>query len=126
MRALLSVSNKEGIAHLARGLHELGWELVSSGGTAMAIEAAAVPVTRVEDVTGVAEMLDHRVVTLHPKIHGGILADRGLDTTWRPQDPAWCSSTSSCQPLPFAEGHQTIAFGGPAMGGRPANPPGSA
>ena len=61
----------------ARGLHDLGVELVSSGGTAKAIDEAGIPVTYLADVTGFPEMLDHRVVTLHPKVHGGILADRG-------------------------------------------------
>ena len=78
MRALLSVYDKDGIVDLARGLHELGWELVSSGGTASALSGAGVPVTSVAQVTGTPEMLGHRVVTLHPKIHGGILADRDL------------------------------------------------
>ena len=76
MRALLSVYDRSGLVDLARGLHELGWELVSSGGTAGAIAEAGIPVTTVEEVTGSPEMLGHRVVTLHPKIHGGLLADR--------------------------------------------------
>ena len=76
MRALLSVYDKTGIGALAAGLHELGWELISSGGTARFIEENGVPVTDVAAVTGSPEMLGHRVVTLHPKIHGGILADR--------------------------------------------------
>ena len=76
-RAMLSVWDKTGLVDLARALHELGVELVSSGGTATAIAEAGIPVTTVHDVTGVPEMLDHRVVTLHPKIHGGLLADRG-------------------------------------------------
>lgn len=75
-RALLSVFDKAGIAKLATGLHELGWELLSSGGTAGAIKNAGVPVVDVADYTGVPAMLGHRVVTLHPKVHGGILADR--------------------------------------------------
>jgi phosphoribosylaminoimidazolecarboxamide formyltransferase/IMP cyclohydrolase len=78
MRALLSVYDKTGIVDLARGLHDLGWELVSSGGTARALAEAGLPVTPVDQVTGTPEMLGHRVVTLHPKIHGGILADRSL------------------------------------------------
>ena len=73
--ALLSVFDKTGIAELAADLHGLGWTLVSSGGTAKAIADAGVPVTDVADVTGVPAILDHRVVTLHPKIHGGLLAD---------------------------------------------------
>ena len=76
MRALLSVWDKTGLVELARGLHELGWELVASGGTATALADAGLPVTAVEDVTGSPEMLGGRVKTLHPAIHGGILADR--------------------------------------------------
>ena len=75
-RALVSVYDKQGLAELARGLVDLGIEIVSSGGTAGALSAEAIPVTRVEDVTGAPEMLGGRVKTLHPKIHGGILADR--------------------------------------------------
>ena len=75
-RALLSVYDKTGIVEFASSLHALGWSLVSSGGTAAALMSAGVPVTDVADITGLAPILDHRVVTLHPKIHGGILADR--------------------------------------------------
>ena len=75
MKALLSVYDKTGIVEFASALHELGWDLVSSGGTAKAIAATGVPVTDVADLTGVPAILDHRVVTLHPKIHGGLLAD---------------------------------------------------
>ena len=73
--ALLSVYDKTGVTDLAAALHGLGWSLVSSGGTAKAIAATGVPVTDVADLTGVPAILDHRVVTLHPKVHGGILAD---------------------------------------------------
>ena len=76
MRALLSVWDKTGLVDLARGLTDLGWELVSSGGTARALADAGVAVTDVEAVTGSPEMLGGRVKTLHPGIHGGILADR--------------------------------------------------
>jgi phosphoribosylaminoimidazolecarboxamide formyltransferase/IMP cyclohydrolase len=72
---LLSVYDKSGILELAAGLRELGWSLVSSGGTARAIAEAGHEVTDVADVTGVPAILGHRVVTLHPKVHGGILAD---------------------------------------------------
>jgi phosphoribosylaminoimidazolecarboxamide formyltransferase/IMP cyclohydrolase len=80
-RALISVHEKEGIEHLARGLHELGFGIVSSGGTAAHLEELGLPVTRVEDVTGAPEMLGGRVKTLHPRIHAGILArlDRADD-----------------------------------------------
>ena len=76
MRALLSVYDKAGVVELAAGLHELGWDLVSSGGTARVIAEAGIPVTDVADLTGFPAILGHRVVTLHPKIHGGLLADR--------------------------------------------------
>ncbi|MBW3611571.1 MAG: bifunctional phosphoribosylaminoimidazolecarboxamide formyltransferase/IMP cyclohydrolase [Actinobacteria bacterium] len=76
MRALLSVYDKTGLVALATGLVELGWELVSSGGTARALAEAGLAVRPVEEVTGAPEMLDGRVKTLHPAIHGAILADR--------------------------------------------------
>jgi phosphoribosylaminoimidazolecarboxamide formyltransferase/IMP cyclohydrolase len=76
VRALLSVYDKTGLVDLARGLSRLGWELVSSGGTAAALTSAGIPCTPVEEVTGSPEMLGGRVKTLHPAIHGGILADR--------------------------------------------------
>ena len=74
MRALLSVYDKTGLVDFARRLAAAGCEMVSSGGTASALEDAGLSVTRVSDVTGSPEMLDGRVKTLHPKIHGGILA----------------------------------------------------
>jgi phosphoribosylaminoimidazolecarboxamide formyltransferase/IMP cyclohydrolase len=73
-RALLSVYDKTGLDELARGLAELGWELVASGGTATHLEGLGLEVTRVEDVTQAPEMLGGRVKTLHPRIHGAILA----------------------------------------------------
>jgi phosphoribosylaminoimidazolecarboxamide formyltransferase/IMP cyclohydrolase len=75
-RALISVSDKTGLAELARGLAELGIEVVSTGGTAAAIRDAGIDVTDVAAVSGSDEMLDGRVKTLHPRVHGGILADR--------------------------------------------------
>ena len=73
--ALLSVYDKTGIVELAAGLHAAGWRLVSSGGTAKAIAEAGIAVTDLADLTGLPAILDHRVVTLHPKVHGGLLAD---------------------------------------------------
>jgi phosphoribosylaminoimidazolecarboxamide formyltransferase/IMP cyclohydrolase len=76
MRAILSVSDKTGLIDFARGLVARGVQLVSTGGTAKAIAEMGLPVTNVSDVTGFPEMMDGRVKTLHPKIHGGILARR--------------------------------------------------
>ena len=76
MRALISVYDKSGVVDLARELHGLGWDLISSGGTARVLGEAGLPVTDVADLTGFPAILGHRVVTLHPKVHGGILADR--------------------------------------------------
>ncbi len=75
-RALISVTDKTGIAEFAKALHEMGVEIISTGGTARVIREAGVPVTDVSEVTGFPEMLNGRVKTLHPKIHGGILAIR--------------------------------------------------
>jgi phosphoribosylaminoimidazolecarboxamide formyltransferase/IMP cyclohydrolase len=77
-RALLSVSDKTGLAEFGAGLVRLGFELVSTGGTAKALRAAGLPVTDVAAVTGFPEMLDGRVKTLHPRVHAGILADRRM------------------------------------------------
>lgn len=75
-RALISVYDKTGLEDLARGLHQAGIALVSTGSTASTIAAAGVPVTEVSDITGFPECLEGRVKTLHPRIHAGILADR--------------------------------------------------
>src|SRR6476469_1938172 len=77
-RALLSVSDKSGLLDFARGLHTLGWELLSTGGTARALREANIEVQDVADVTHFPEMLDGRVKTLHPAVHGGLLARRDL------------------------------------------------
>ncbi len=74
--ALLSVSDKEGLVPLAQGLLDAGYQLISSGGTAAALLAAGLAVTKVADHTGAPEILGGRVKTLHPRIHGGILAKR--------------------------------------------------
>jgi phosphoribosylaminoimidazolecarboxamide formyltransferase / IMP cyclohydrolase len=117
--ALLSVYDKTGIVELARGLADLGWRLVSSGGTAQAIGDAGVSVTDVADLTGVPAILGHRVVTLHPTVHGGILAD--ID------DPAHCADLAAhgiepislvvvnLYPFSSAPGIELIDVGGPAM-----------
>ena len=75
--ALLSVSNKTGIVDFARSLVDYGYTIISSGGTHSVIAAEGIPATKVSDYTGSPEILNGRVKTLHPKIHGGILAQRG-------------------------------------------------
>ncbi|GLY23231.1 hypothetical protein Misp04_29630 [Micromonospora sp. NBRC 101691] len=79
-RALVSVYDKSGLVELARALHDAGVEIVSTGSTASTIAGSGVPVTAVESVTGFPEILDGRVKTLHPKIHGGLLADLRKDS----------------------------------------------
>ena len=76
MKALLSVSNKTGIEKFAAGLIEQGYELYSTGGTFKALEDADIAVKQVSDLTDFNEIMDGRVKTLHPAVHGGILADR--------------------------------------------------
>ena len=118
-RALLSVTDKTGIVEFARQLADLGVEIVSSGGTARAIREAGVVVTATDDVTGAPEMLGGRVKTLHPRIHGGILAD--------PEDPTHQEDLHRfgiegfqlvvCNLYPFAHepGIEQIDIGGVAL-----------
>ncbi|MGH2746912.1 MAG: bifunctional phosphoribosylaminoimidazolecarboxamide formyltransferase/IMP cyclohydrolase [Actinomycetota bacterium] len=127
-RALVSVSDKTGLVELARGLADAGVELISSGGTAVAIADAGVPVKRVSDVTGAPEILDGRVKTLHPKIHGGILADRRKkahvdelsEQGIEPIDLVVCNlypfeSTIAHPSVDEDEAVENIDIGGPAM-----------
>ena len=119
MKALLSVFDKIGITEFALGLHELGWELLSSGGTAKQIADAGIPVTDVADYTGSPIMLGHRVVTLHPKIHGGILADRENEEHQKDLKDNKIETIDLvvCNLYPFqAEpGIENIDIGGPTM-----------
>ena len=78
MKALLSVSDKTGIVEFAQALHALGVQLLSTGGTAKLLADQGLPVTEVAEVTEFPEMLDGRVKTLHPKVHGGLLARRDV------------------------------------------------
>ncbi len=118
-RALLSVYDKTGIVDFARELDRRGVELVSSGGTATAIAEAGIPVVAVGDVTGVPPILDHRVVTLHPKVHGGILADRSKPS--HDDDMATYGIVpfdlvvSNLYPFAQRPEIETIDIGGPAM-----------
>ncbi|MBN2829741.1 MAG: bifunctional phosphoribosylaminoimidazolecarboxamide formyltransferase/IMP cyclohydrolase, partial [Candidatus Cloacimonetes bacterium] len=77
-RALISVSDKEGIVPFASKLHELGFEIISTGGTFKLLSENSVPVKQVSDITGFPEIMDGRVKTLNPYIHGGILANRSI------------------------------------------------
>ena len=78
MRALVSVSDKTGLVEFVRGLVDLGWEIIATGGTQKLLESSGVKTTGISEVTGFPEILDGRVKTLHPKVHGGILARREL------------------------------------------------
>src|SRR2546428_9884446 len=126
-RALLSVSDKTGIVEFARGLSSLGIEILSTGGTATLLGKEGVRVTQVQDFTGAPEMLGGRVKTLHPKVHGGILARREV-----PSDQADMKAQgilpidlvvvnlypfreAVAKGLPFDEVIENIDIGGPSM-----------
>ncbi len=118
-RALISVYDKAGVAEFAAGLVDLGWELIASAGTARTIADAGLPVVDAADYTGSPTMLGHRVVTLHPRIHGGILADRddpthGVDLEANRIDPVDLVVVS-LYPFEASPGIETIDIGGPAM-----------
>jgi phosphoribosylaminoimidazolecarboxamide formyltransferase/IMP cyclohydrolase len=119
MRALLSVWDKSGLVEFARGLRELGWDLVGSSSTARALDEAGIPVTHLLEFTGFPDMLDHRVVTLHPKVHGGILADRGKESHLadleRYDIAPFDMVVSNLYPFLDSPDIETIDVGGPAM-----------
>jgi len=95
--ALISVYNKTGIEDFAKRLVEMGWKIISSGGTAKVIAAAGVPVTDVAEITGLKPMLKHRVATLHPKIHGGLIADyEDPDQVKEMEDLTWSMIDLAC------------------------------
>ncbi|MEO5973647.1 MAG: bifunctional phosphoribosylaminoimidazolecarboxamide formyltransferase/IMP cyclohydrolase [Ilumatobacteraceae bacterium] len=118
-RALISVYNKSSIVEFARALHEMGWEIVSSGGTARVLGEANIPVIDVAEITGYPTILGHRVVTLHPAIHGALLAD--LTKSEHLDDLARHNivpiSLAVIDLYPFAENPsiELIDVGGPAM-----------
>ena len=125
-RALLSVSDKTGLLPFAQGLHQLGVALISTGGTAQLLREAGLPVREVADVTGFPEMMAGRVKTLNPKIHGGILARRGLDEAVmsahgiEPIDIVVVNLYPFAQTVAAADCHfddavENIDIGGPAM-----------
>ena len=127
-RALLSVSDKTGLAPFASGLAALGVQLISTGGTARALREAGLAVTDVAEITGFPEMLDGRVKTLHPRIHGGLLGRRGHPEHERqmaaqgiaPIDLVAITlypfeATAAKPDVSLAEAVETIDIGGPAM-----------
>ncbi len=127
-RALVSVSDKTGLVDFARGLSALGVELISTGGTALALADADIPHVGISDVTRFPEMLDGRVKTLHPAIHGGILADRSkpehlatiAEHGIRPIDLVVVNlypfaQTVARPGVEFAEAIENIDIGGPSM-----------
>ena len=119
MRALLSVYDKAGLADLAQGLADLGWELVASGNTAAALESAGIAHRQVSEVTGSPEMLGGRVKTLHPRIHGGILADRSQPSHLRDLEEQDIEPIDLvvCNLYPFTSDPsvELIDVGGPTM-----------
>jgi phosphoribosylaminoimidazolecarboxamide formyltransferase / IMP cyclohydrolase len=127
-KVLISVSDKTGLGELAKGLHQLGYEIVSTGGSASAVEKAGVPVLRVEELTGFPEMLDGRVKTLHPGVHGGLLARRDVPSHLSAVADHGISlidilvvnlypfrQTVTSAGCDYASGVENIDIGGPAM-----------
>jgi phosphoribosylaminoimidazolecarboxamide formyltransferase/IMP cyclohydrolase len=119
VRALLSVYDKEGLVELAQGLTELGWELVASGNTAAALAGAGIAHQDVAEVTGSPEMLSGRVKTLHPKIHGGILANRDEPAHLADLDAQGITAidlvVSNLYPFSSDPSIELIDIGGPSM-----------
>ena len=125
-RALISVSNKQGVVLFAKKLHELGIEIISTGGTSRMLQDANIPIIEVSELTGFPEMMDGRLKTLHPKIHGGILGRRALDTdVAKAQGINWIDlvvvnlypfeETIQRPNVTFAQAIENIDIGGPTM-----------
>ena len=125
-RALLSVSDKRGVAEFARRLAELSFELVSTGGTARVLREAGLSVTGISEVTGFPEVMDGRVKTLHPAVHGGLLARRGIDEETLDEHGIGMIDVLVVNLYPFeqviadpqsrvADAIENIDIGGPAM-----------
>jgi phosphoribosylaminoimidazolecarboxamide formyltransferase/IMP cyclohydrolase len=127
-RAILSVSNKKGLAEFAKAINSMGIEILSTGGTAKALRDAGIPVKDVSEHTGFPEMLDGRLKTLHPKIHGGLLSRRdnpkdmedikkhGIDTIDMVVVNLYPFEETISRPgVSFAEAIENIDIGGPAM-----------
>ncbi len=119
-RALLSVSDKTGIVELARELSKLGFELISTGGTARALAAAGLPVTEIASETGFPEIMDGRVKTLHPRVHGALLGRAGQDDAVMREHGIRPIDVLVVNLYPFADvaavrRNRNIDVGGPAM-----------
>jgi phosphoribosylaminoimidazolecarboxamide formyltransferase/IMP cyclohydrolase len=127
-RAIISVSNKKGIVEFAEALHAMGIEILSTGGTAKSLRDAGVPVKDVSEHTGSPEMLDGRVKTLHPRVHGGLLSRRdnpkdmeeikkhGIDTIDMVIVNLYPFEETIAKPgVTFNEAIENIDIGGPAM-----------
>lgn len=127
-RAVISVSNKKGIVDFAKALNSMGVEILSTGGTAKALRDAGIPVKDVSEHTGSPEMLDGRVKTLHPKIHGGLLSRRdnpkdmeeikkhGIETIDMVVVNLYPFEETISKPgVTFAEAIENIDIGGPTM-----------
>lgn len=127
LRALISVTDKSGVVEFARGLADAGFELISTGGTARVLRDAGLAVADVADITGFPEMLDGRVKTLHPMVHGGLLGDRRLpshvaqmgDAGIAPIDLVavnlYAFEQTVTRPHEWEEAVESIDIGGPAM-----------
>ena len=125
-RALISVSNKEGLEELARRLVDQGIELISTGGTHHVLQESGIPVKEISKFTGFPEMMDGRVKTLHPRVHGGILGRRGVDDKIMSENGIGPIDMVVVNLYPFAEtiaredctedlAIENIDIGGPAM-----------
>lgn len=127
-RAVISVSNKKGIVDFAKALNSMGVEILSTGGTARALRDAGIPVKDVSEYTGSPEMLDGRVKTLHPRIHGGLLSRRdnpkdmeeikkhGIETIDMVVVNLYPFEETISKPgVTFAEAIENIDIGGPTM-----------
>lgn len=127
-RALISVSDKRGIEVFAQKLVDLGWEIISTGGTARLLEKKNIPVTSIEKVTGFPELMDGRVKTLHPKVHAAILGQRDNSKhkqQAKDQEISWIDlvvvnlypfeKTVEREDVPLAEAIENIDIGGPTM-----------
>ncbi|KAL2491077.1 AICARFT/IMPCHase bienzyme family protein [Abeliophyllum distichum] len=128
-QTLISLSDKKDLALLGRGLQDLGFTIVSTGGTASALESSGVSVTKVEEITCFPEMLDGRVKTLHPNVHGGILARRDQEHHMEALEKhgigtfdvvvvnlyPFYDKVSSSSKISFEDGIENIDIGGPAM-----------